>query len=499
MGYQGEPKDMIREFYVLPAYRGSALPMFRLLIVGSKARRITAQSNDVLLTLLLYDCAEEITSETVIFNDVVTTNLAITGATSRQVTEVDKERIFEHKAEPVGEWLIEHDGAIVATGGIATHYNPPYGDLFMEVNEPFRRRGMELPDPRIETDLLRDRPCPGGSMQRLERRLPGDFAKGGAFAVCRLLSGVLSPERISNQSRSPISQGIFFRAVGAIGNTDTDALPVKQIGPAVGYFTQCLGFSLVSKDRTSASSSGTTCRSVWQSVATIRSRQVAGSPLVMWTPCGASWMPRGSSRGLSMSRYTTARATASSSQRSPTGSASASPIPWNKRGAPEVTHEASELKFVATPEKGDVSALRVQPSNASHVLVLGHGASTNMRHANLQTIAERLAEVRIETFRYNFPYMEHGKGRDSQAVCTHTVRSAVTAAREAAPGLPILAGGHSFGGRMTSTAAAELPLEGVRGLVFFAYPLHQPGKPDTKRADHLDAVKIPMLFLSERW
>lgn len=109
MGYQGEPKDMIREFYVLPAYRGSALPMFRLLIVGSKARRITAQSNDVLLTLLLYDCAEEITSETVIFNDVVTTNLAITGATFRQVTEVDKERIFEHKAEPVGEWLIEHD------------------------------------------------------------------------------------------------------------------------------------------------------------------------------------------------------------------------------------------------------------------------------------------------------------------------------------------------------------------------------------------------------
>ena len=92
MGYQGEPKDMIREFYVLPAYRGSALPMFRLLIVGSKARRITAQSNDVLLTLLLYDCAEEITSETVIFNDVVTTNLAITGATFRQVTEVDKER-----------------------------------------------------------------------------------------------------------------------------------------------------------------------------------------------------------------------------------------------------------------------------------------------------------------------------------------------------------------------------------------------------------------------
>jgi predicted alpha/beta-hydrolase family hydrolase len=161
-----------------------------------------------------------------------------------------------------------------------------------------------------------------------------------------------------------------------------------------------------------------------------------------------------------------------------------------------VAHGVRELKFVATPEKGEVSALLVRPSDASHVLVLGHGASTNMRHANLQTIAERLAEVGIATFRYNFPYMEHGKGRDSQAVCTQTIRSAVAAAREAAPGLPLLAGGHSFGGRMTSTAASEAPLDGVRGLVFLSFPLHQPGKPETKRADHLDAVAVPMIFLS---
>ena len=92
--------------------------------------------------------------------------------------------------------------------------------------------------------------------------------------------------------------------------------------------------------------------------------------------------------------------------------------------------------------------------------------------------------------------MEHGKGRDSQAVCTATVRSAVAAAHEAAPDLPLLAGGHSFGGRMTSTAASESPLDGVQGLVFFSFPLHQPGKPDTKRADHLGAVTVPMLFLS---
>jgi len=154
------------------------------------------------------------------------------------------------------------------------------------------------------------------------------------------------------------------------------------------------------------------------------------------------------------------------------------------------------MRFLATPEKGEVSALLVRPGDASLLLVLAHGASTNMRHATIQTIADRMAEAGIATFRYNFPFMEHGKGRDSQEVCTATVRSAVAAARGAALDLPLLAGGHSFGGRMTSTAASDSPLAGVHGLVFFAFPLHQPGKPDTKRAEHLSAVTIPMLFLS---
>src|SRR5262249_26877207 len=131
-----------------------------------------------------------------------------------------------------------------------------------------------------------------------------------------------------------------------------------------------------------------------------------------------------------------------------------------------------------------------------HFLVLGHGASTNMRHATLQTIADRLADAGIATFRYNFPYLEYGKGRDSQEVCTATVRSAVAAAHIAAPDLLLLDGGHSFGGRRTSPAASESPLESVCGLVFFAFPLHQPGKVETKRADHLGSVTVPMLFLS---
>jgi predicted alpha/beta-hydrolase family hydrolase len=155
-----------------------------------------------------------------------------------------------------------------------------------------------------------------------------------------------------------------------------------------------------------------------------------------------------------------------------------------------------ELKFRATPEKGEVSALLVRPEGASHLLVLGHGASTTMRHPILRAITGALAEAGIATLGYNFPYAEHGTGRDSQVACTATVRAVVAAAHETAPGLPLLAGGHSFGGRMTSTAASESPLDGVRGLIFLSFPLHQPGKPETKRAEHLASVTVPMLFLS---
>jgi predicted alpha/beta-hydrolase family hydrolase len=119
-----------------------------------------------------------------------------------------------------------------------------------------------------------------------------------------------------------------------------------------------------------------------------------------------------------------------------------------------------------------------------------------MRTPMLQTIAERLAENNIATFRYNFPYSENKRGRDSRDVCMATIRSAITAAEKAAPDLPILAGGHSFSGRMTTTAASEYPLENVKGVVLFAFPLHPAGEPDTKRAEHLSNVRVPMLFLS---
>jgi uncharacterized protein len=161
-----------------------------------------------------------------------------------------------------------------------------------------------------------------------------------------------------------------------------------------------------------------------------------------------------------------------------------------------MSYESRELKFAATSSKGEVSALLMRPDDATHLLVLGHGASSNMRTPLLTTIAEKLADAGIATFRYNFPYSENKRGRDPNPVCVATIRSAVAAAHKAAPDLPLFAGGHSFSGRMTSTAQSEAPLENVKGLIFFSFPLHPSGAPATTRAEHLSNVNIPMLFLS---
>ena len=145
---------------------------------------------------------------------------------------------------------------------------------------------------------------------------------------------------------------------------------------------------------------------------------------------------------------------------------------------------------------GDVSGLLLRPEGARLLYVLAHGAGAGMRHPFLEVIAQRLAERGIATLRYQFPYMEQrGRRPDPPAVAAATVRAAVIEATRVAPGLPLVAGGKSFGGRMTSTAQAEQPLPGVRGLVFLGFPLHAPGRPSDKRAEHLAQVRIPMLFL----
>jgi predicted alpha/beta-hydrolase family hydrolase len=138
----------------------------------------------------------------------------------------------------------------------------------------------------------------------------------------------------------------------------------------------------------------------------------------------------------------------------------------------------------------------VRPPDAWVLYVLAHGAGAGMRHRFMEAIAAALAQRGVATLRYEFPYMEAGGGRpDPPAVLEASVRAAVDRAAAAAPGLPLVAGGKSLGGRMTSSAAANSPLPGVRGLAFLGFPLHAPGQPGTTRADHLDRVELPMLFL----
>jgi len=129
-------------------------------------------------------------------------------------------------------------------------------------------------------------------------------------------------------------------------------------------------------------------------------------------------------------------------------------------------------------------------------LVLAHGAGAGMRHPFLEAVATALAARRIGTLRYQFRYMERGsRAPDPPKVAQAVVRAAVAVAAGAAAGVPLFAGGKSFGARMTSQAQAETPLPGIRGLVFLGFPLHAPGRPSDERGRHLLEVKVPMLFL----
>jgi predicted alpha/beta-hydrolase family hydrolase len=143
-----------------------------------------------------------------------------------------------------------------------------------------------------------------------------------------------------------------------------------------------------------------------------------------------------------------------------------------------------------------VSALLQAPKGARLCYVLAHGAAVGMTHRSMAEMAAGLAERGIATFRYQFPYMERGaKQPDPPALCHATIRAAVAEATRRVPALTLVAGGRSFGGRMTSQAQATAPLPGVRGLAFLAFPLHPAGRPSAERAKHLFDIKIPMLFL----
>jgi predicted alpha/beta-hydrolase family hydrolase len=147
-------------------------------------------------------------------------------------------------------------------------------------------------------------------------------------------------------------------------------------------------------------------------------------------------------------------------------------------------------------KQGPVSALLSRPDQSRACYVFAHGAGAGMAHSFMEAFAIGLSGRGLASLRYQFPYMEKGSKRpDPPAIAQAAVRAAVAKAAEIFPGLALIAGGKSFGGRMTSQAQAAAPLPGVRGLAFVGFPLHPAGKPSTDRADHLAKIDIPMLFL----
>lgn len=193
LGFHDEPKDVIKEYYILPVHRAAALPLFRRLAAASGARTVEAQTNDVLLTLMLFDCAVGIESKTVLFHDAFTTSHSVPGITFRRVAEAEKSRIFPHKMEPVGDWMIEADGEVTATGGLMFHYNVPYGDIYMEVAEPFRRRGyggylvQELKRTCYEMGKI-----PAAHCNESNTASRATLQKAGLLPCARILSGVIA-------------------------------------------------------------------------------------------------------------------------------------------------------------------------------------------------------------------------------------------------------------------------------------------------------------------
>jgi uncharacterized protein len=155
-----------------------------------------------------------------------------------------------------------------------------------------------------------------------------------------------------------------------------------------------------------------------------------------------------------------------------------------------------EVQIPVNAKAGMVSGLFVKPPDAHTLLVLAHGAGAGMRHRFMEDVTAKLAVGGVATLRYQFPYMEKRiKRPDPETTLLDTVRAAITAANKLAAGLPVFAGGKSMGGRMTSLALAKTPLDLVRGLVYFGFPLHAAGKPSADRGEHLSQIDLPMLFL----
>ena len=154
------------------------------------------------------------------------------------------------------------------------------------------------------------------------------------------------------------------------------------------------------------------------------------------------------------------------------------------------------LSLKISPSIGAVSAECIIPEKATCIITLAHGAGAGMNHIFMTTLAELLSKAGIATMRFNFPFAENKKGRpDSPTVAHQTIETAFLKAQKLFPELPLFVGGKSFGGRMTSQYLSTHPDAAAKGVIFYGFPLHPPGKPSVERAEHLKNVKIPMLFL----
>jgi predicted alpha/beta-hydrolase family hydrolase len=159
-------------------------------------------------------------------------------------------------------------------------------------------------------------------------------------------------------------------------------------------------------------------------------------------------------------------------------------------------YTTNHIKFTASQSSGEVSGVLILPEQPAYLFVFAHGAGAGMNHPFMEKMSEYLTNEGIGTLRYNFPYTERkGKSPDPAPILMETLRSACIAAKELAKDIPLLAGGKSMGGRMTSMAASKELLPDVKGIVFVGFPLHAMGKPSVERGDHLFNVKVPMLFL----
>ncbi len=154
------------------------------------------------------------------------------------------------------------------------------------------------------------------------------------------------------------------------------------------------------------------------------------------------------------------------------------------------------LSLKISPSIGVVSAECIVPEKSKCIMTIAHGAGAGMNHSFMVTLAQSLSEEDIATLRFNFPFAENKKGRpDPPAVAHKTIESAISKAQKLFPKLPLFVAGKSFGGRMTSQYLSAHPHAAVKGIIFYGFPLHPPGKPSTERAEHLKNVEIPMLFL----